>query len=190
MKRTPTHDSGGFSLIEVTIALAIASVAIVSLVAMIPQGLEAMREAGDKAIMGRIHQSILSEVQMTPFRSSVGAASPLDALHGELRYFDNQGEEISPSRRGSLEHVYSARIHIPQPGDGLPPTVGTGGFDGVTFGDEDQSENLRLVIVEVAATGGREGPSQSFDWENEDNLDMIATYQTIIARTGQDYSGN
>jgi len=69
-----TRSIRGFSLIEVTIAMAIAAVALVTLLGLIPQGMETMREAGDQAIMGRIHQQILNEIQLTPFEDASGAS--------------------------------------------------------------------------------------------------------------------
>jgi uncharacterized protein (TIGR02598 family) len=70
----------GFSLIEVTIAMAIAAVAVLSLLGLVPQGMDTMREAGDEAIQGRIHQQILNELQMTPF-VDLNGKSPLDQYH-------------------------------------------------------------------------------------------------------------
>jgi len=62
-----SKNTKGFSLIEVTIAMAIASVALVTLMGLIPQGMNTMREAGDQAIMGRIHQQVMSELQMADY---------------------------------------------------------------------------------------------------------------------------
>ncbi len=88
IKKLPFGPVWGFSLIEVTIALAITAVALVSLMGMIPQGLSTMREAADQAIEARIHQQILGEIQLTPFSDSDGGTgSPLNDFHQQERAF-------------------------------------------------------------------------------------------------------
>ena len=49
----------GFSLAEVTLALAIAAFGITTVLSLLPQGLSNMRKAGDVAAASRISQHIL-----------------------------------------------------------------------------------------------------------------------------------
>ena len=172
---------------EVTIAMAIAAVAIITLLGLIPQGMKTMQEAGDQAIEARIHQSILSEIQLTPFESVGGGGSPIREFDNTERFYDTQGEEIEADRRGELEHIYSARIRIPDPGDDLPVSVGGENYAGVDFGG-GVNENLRLVVIEVAAVGGRDSGDNTFDWSSDANQSLISTYQTMVAKMGQDYT--
>lgn len=186
-----------FSLIEVTIAMAIAAVALVTLLGLIPQGMDTMREAGDQAIMGRIHQQILNEIQLTPFEDASGA-SLLDKYDGMEFYYDAQGEELSDNRspagspereKGSFGHIYSARVSIPKEGSGsLPKSVGGAGYKGLKLDVEngEKNPNMRPVIVEVAPVGGL-GANFSFDEPN--NFRLIEAYQTMIVKMGQDYRG-
>ncbi|MDF1826107.1 MAG: Verru_Chthon cassette protein B [Verrucomicrobiales bacterium] len=180
----PSRAERAFSLVEVTIAMAIAAVALVTLIGMIPQGMNTMREAGDTAIEARIHQQILNELQMVDF----------DTIHDEYHelivYYDGQGEELGDSKgtglgdaaEGMFEHIYSARISVPNPGDTLPPTVGGGNFDGIGFGDGTVNSEIRLVVIEVAAVGGR---GDGFDWDLEDNEALISSYQTSVVKMGK-----
>ncbi len=182
--------NGGFSLIEVTIAMAIAAVALSTLMALIPQGMNTMRDAGDEAIMARIHQQILNELQMADFdaldQAYTNGGQPMEI------YYDGQGEEIGDSRgggaavRGSFEHVYTARITIPRLGGGpLPESVGGGNFQGFTFDNgASQSELLRPVVVELAAVSGL---GDSFDW-SEQYRHLISTYQTSVVKMGQSFN--
>lgn len=184
MRILPPRSRGraGFSLIEVTIAMAIAAVAVVSLLGLIPAGMNTMRDAGDEAIMARIHQQILNELQVADFDT-------LDTSYDELEvYFDSQGEELGDNRgsgspkKGSFEHIYSARVSVPKAGDMLPDSVGGGGFTGFSFDrGGTQTDLLRPVIIEVAAVGGL---SSAFDW-NEKYRSMIKTYQTSVVKMGQ-----
>ena len=194
------ENAGGFSLIEVTIAMAIAAVALVTLMGLIPQGMNTMKEAGDRAIMGRIHQQVMSELQMADF----------DALETAFRdggqpmeiYYDGQGEEMSDSKnqgsvpderkKGAFEHIYSARISIPRLNGGqMPESVGGARFDGISFdgspGSREKNLLIRPAIIEVSAVGGL---GANFDWTEENNRKMIHTYQTNVVKMGKTFSTN
>lgn len=179
----------GFSLIEVTIAMAIAAVALVSLMALIPQGMNTMIEAGDEAITARIHQQILNELQMADF----------DAIENEYRdlelYYDSQGEEIGTSKKsasvkGAFVHIYSARVTIPPQSGGvkLPRSVGGGTYDGFSLdGGQTKTTLLRPVIIEVAAVSGL---GATFDWEKPASDRLIRSYQSTVAKMGQAFKSN
>ncbi len=186
-QRSDILKSRGFSLVEVTIAMAIAAVSIVTILGMIPQGMQTMRDAGDQAIMGRIHQGILSEIQLTPFGKGTGTEL-IDSFNGQQRFYDDQGERLMPNERASLRHIYSARIHIPQTGGVLPQSVGGSGYAGLKMGGAAANPNLRTVIVEVAAVGGRDSQASPFNWDDQRNRAIIRTYQTMVVKTGQDFS--
>lgn len=188
------NHEGGFSLIEVTIAMAIAAVAMVTLLGLIPQGMNTMIEAGDEAIMGRIHQQLLNEIQLTPFSDSVGD-SLLKEFDGQRFFYDSQGEELSNTmesgsatadrEEGSFAHIYTARISIPDFGTALPDSLGGTSFDGVTFGGGAINENIRPVIVEVAAVAGL---GKGFDFDREENFHLIETYQSMVVKMGRDFT--
>lgn len=188
----------GFSLIEVTIAMAIAAVAVLTLLGLVPQGMDTMRAAGDEAIQGRIHQQILSELQMTPFEDS-GNSSPLDKYNDLEFYYDAQGEELSDEenqstvpderKRGSFAHIYTARVTVPksgsQVGGSAPSSVGGARFEGYNFGaGPAPNAFVRPVIVEVAPVSGL---GATFDW-SEKHRHLISTYQSVVVKMGQDYS--
>ncbi|MBL9157890.1 MAG: Verru_Chthon cassette protein B [Verrucomicrobiales bacterium] len=174
----------GFSLIEVTIAMAIAAVAVVTLLGMIPQGMNTMRDAGDEAIMARIHQQVLNELQVADF----------DALdtYDELEvYFDAQGEELGDNRgsgsqaKGTFEHIYSARVSVLAAGEKLPDSVGGAGFGGYSFDKGgSQSKLLRPVLIEIVAIAGL---GNEFDWSDKYSH-LIQTYQTTVVKMGQAFS--
>lgn len=187
MKAAFPESKRGFSLVEVTIAMAIAAVALVTLIGMLPQGMDTMREAGDMAIEARIHQQILSEMQMASF-------DKMSSYDGVEFFYDAQGEELGDTMsgsdsdaRGSFEHIYSARATVPEVSGGpLPGSVGGGNFQGVSFDQNSgTSDRLRMVLIEVAAVGGRAG---NFDWDDPVNHPLISTYRTYVADMGKDYN--
>ena len=184
-----SQNTKGFSLIEVTIAMAIASVALVTLMGLIPQGMNTMKEAGDQAIMGRIHQQVMSELQMADYEA-------LETFEGMEIFYDAQGEEMSDSRnqgsvpeerkKGAFEHIYSARISIPKVNGGkMPESVGGSKFDGLSFdGGKTKNAYLRTAIIEVAAVGGL---GKEFVWNLDENRRMIHTYQTDLVKMGKTF---
>lgn len=195
----------GFSLVEVTIAMAIAAVAIVTLLGMIPQGMNSMVEATDQAIEARIQQQVLNEIQLTPFEDAQGV-SLLDDFRSLEVYYDSQGEEIGDSvngakgasgGKGSFEHVYTARVNVlsANPADNLnktaPDRLGGADYRGMSFDrglDLSQTNEgnpyIRTVIIEIAAVGGR---AETFDFDLPTNFGEISTFQTAIVKTGRDY---
>lgn len=173
--------------------MAIASVALVSLLGMIPQGMDTMREAGDQAIMGRIHQQILNELQMTPFEGADGQDLIVKAYDETEFYYDSQGEELSDSKsqgsvpeerkKGSFAHIYTARVTFPEK-SGAPSSVGGAKFEGFAFGGGDVNPFAKPVVLEIAAVGGK---GDNFDFKKEENRSLIKTFQSIIVKLGQDY---
>lgn len=159
MKNNSKLDTAkGFSLVEVTLAMAIAAVALVTLLGLIPQGLTTMREAGDLAIGGRIHQQILNEIQMADF-------DQIDKFDGLIIYYDAQGEELGSQRGGTTPEegtIYSAQIVIP------PVTPGR--------------ELIRPVTIQVAATGER----SDFDWTSETTRLQRSVHQTMVVKMQKD----
>lgn len=196
INHTSISSRRAFSLIEVTIAMAIAAVAVLSLLGLVPQGMDTMRQAGDEAIQGRIHQQILNELQMTPFEDSTGS-SPLDQYHGMEFFYDAQGEELSDSKnqgavpderkRGSFAHIYSARVSIPAVGGSkqAPASVGGSKFDGYSFGGNQPNAFVRPVIVEVVPVAGL---GDNFNWDSDQHRHLISTYQSVVVKMGQNYS--
>ncbi|MDF1861898.1 MAG: Verru_Chthon cassette protein B [Verrucomicrobiales bacterium] len=191
MKQTISRKEKAFSLVEVTLAMAIAAVALVSIIGMLPQGMKTMRDAGDRAIQARIHQQLLGELQMTPFGSS--GNSPLEDYDELEIYYDAQGEEIGDSSnnavvKGSFEHIYTARVAVPEDGEATPKSVGGSSFDGFRFSSDRSSEPnqfLRPAIVEIAAVGGR---GATFDWDNPEDRKAISVFQSYVVKMGQDYT--
>ncbi|MBL9153165.1 MAG: Verru_Chthon cassette protein B [Verrucomicrobiales bacterium] len=185
--------SSGFSLVEVTLAIGITAVALVSLMGMLPKGMATLRKAADQAIMGRIHQQILGELQLTPWEPKGSGQSPLESFDGMVRFYDDQGIQLADSEKGKMSHIYTARISVPKKGSSrLPKSVGGGIYRGVgvvASGSEEAStsdEFVRLVVVEVTSNVDPSflaNPRLEFD--RLDYPNAIRTYRSIVAKFGQ-----
>ncbi len=79
-KRRPPYASG-FSLVELALALGIATFALMAIVAVMPVGLIGLRSAMDQFLEARIIQKISGDLGMTPFE---------EIANGTL-LFDNDG---------------------------------------------------------------------------------------------------
>lgn len=175
---TKPRRKAGFSLVEVSIAMAIGAVALVSLIGLIPQGLKTVEEATDQSIEARIHQQILGELQLTPFRDKNNNpdlhTSPLKQFHRQVRIYDGQGVELGyQDRLGSFTKApssfneeeldfnwnYTARIWMPHFQNGrVPPSMDDGftflgfhrppGYD-PTSSYGNSADDLLIVIVEI-----------------------------------------
>ncbi len=184
---TNKRGCGGFSLVEVTLALGITAVALVSLMGMLPQGMKTLQRANDQAVMGRIHQQIVGEIQLTPWEAEKGGMPPLDSFDRTVRYYDDQGIELPASDKGEFNHIYTARILLPRSGQSMPNSVGGASHGGVSIPGDDEltPELVRLVVVEI--TGSSDGEFLSDPVTGFDNLSpkVIQTYRTLAVKMGR-----
>jgi len=162
-----------FSLVEVVIALGIASFVLVPLMGLMSVGIDAFRSANDTSIMTQINQRIVSELQQTDFSRLITDKSdnPIPAGSAGLkdsRYFDDQGNEIvAASRPDGAIYEVNTRI-APEPA--LPGT----------------SNNPNLATVTVQVAKNPEGASLTASpatllWPSS-GAAPVATFSTLIAR--------
>lgn len=88
----------GFSLIEVVLALGVTSFAIISLMGMLPVGLNSIRESTGLTTQAQIARQIITEAQITPF----------DSLQNYSASFDNEGNPVANSNSA----IYTADISL------------------------------------------------------------------------------
>lgn len=166
--------SGGFTLIEVTLAIGITSIALIALLAMVPQGLMTMKLATDRAIEARIHQQIHAEVSLAEWDERT-------SFDNTVRFYDDQGIEIERGSSGSVreEVVYAARINVPASGSSLPDRLG-GSYQALDFSPSQTDNNeVQLVLVEVSTSPN---VREAADFDREENWGAINTYQSTMTR--------
>ena len=100
------HLLSGFSLIETTMALAIAGGATLSLVALIPPALEQVRSAAGDTASARIVQFANAEYQMRPWGDVL--AQEANATPSKF-YFDMQGAPVEPT---DLDAAFGAQVAV------------------------------------------------------------------------------
>lgn len=127
--------SGGFTLVEVTLAIGIISFAFVAMFGMLPVGLNVSRQAMDTTIEAQIVQQLKTQALQTDFKK-LGSLGKDAQGNVAPFYFDDQGKVVETSS----EAVYKAEF-LPVPGETVLP-------------DGSVSKRLATVTILVLNTKG------------------------------------
>jgi len=123
--------AGGFSLIEVVIALGIVAFGLVSVIGLLPVGLQSFRQAIDNSVTTQIVQRVVDETQQTDFNT----------LANTVYYFNDQGTMLSGT---SSQTLYTVNVSINKstavPSDGI-----VGPYS---------SANLATLSIQITQAGG------------------------------------
>lgn len=106
--------SAGFSLIEVTMALAIMAFALVILLALLPMGLETTRSSAQLAMSSNLLSALISDVKSIPADKTSSAFYEIpvwdeSAQTGQI-FLDEQGNRTTS---GNFNYVVRWRIQRP-----------------------------------------------------------------------------
>ncbi|MFZ4778840.1 MAG: Verru_Chthon cassette protein B [Terrimicrobiaceae bacterium] len=119
----------GFSLVEVTLAMGIASFAVIGVLSLVPGGLATLRSSVDASAVSRIMRTVAADArQSTNFTGIVSTTN----------YFDDNGLKLDPANKA--KSIYSAQLAV------LSSTVVPGA--GAT------NTNLKAISVRVARAPG------------------------------------
>ncbi len=146
---------GGFSLVEVTLAVAVASLAIITLLGLLPQGLEMSRKTSLASTNSSIVEQIIRNLENTSWDK---LPRPGDAA--TKMFFNDQGIDQTKAGNGDISFVAEVTFLNAS----LPKS-------------ESVQDYLRRVIIKIAASG-----STSFKFE-ETNRASYVTYNHLISKT-------
>jgi uncharacterized protein (TIGR02598 family) len=103
----------GFSLVEVTVAMGIVATVLVALLALLPYGMDSIREAKSTQVQSRIANEILSELQVADWGSEP-AYSKLKQYDGVTRNYDSEGTLLADKAdKNKQDTIYKVRIEVP-----------------------------------------------------------------------------
>lgn len=152
----------GFSLVEVVLAVGIMALGVVTILGLLPHGLEMSRKTANEQAETRILDQIVGEMQTTKWSS-------VDKLGRQTRYFDDQGLEITNGNQDfDILLSYVAEVNVPDADVKLPTNR-----DGV-----DVSHNLRRVMVKLIAA-----PLKNFDFNSPTPGVSVKVFTQLIANT-------
>ena len=173
----------GFSLPEVAVAVAIAALAIVTILGVLPMGLDTIRAAGVKTASSRIQTQIAADLQLMDWGKADTTAAGwtrLAAALEDLWYFDDQANPIEPTASGfDMRISYVARVRLSGqpasvPGE-APPASGS-----ASSGNSQTRPDMKIVLVDIAAT-----PNPDFDFSNPGTFETSPLIFTRQIATGK-----
>jgi uncharacterized protein (TIGR02598 family) len=120
----------GFTLVETTLALAIVAGAVLSVVAMLPIGLDDLRQSYMRQAEARIIQTFIADYEMKTW----GKAGADMTLADKTLYFDARGTVVP--KAGVMEHTITAKATMLKDWPKLP-------------GDPTPSRHVRRLDVRI-----------------------------------------
>ena len=152
----------GFSLVEVTLAVAIAALALITLLGLLPQGLEMSRKTSQLTNNSNILEQIIRDLENAQY-STLPAAKV-------RRYFNDQGSEV---QQGDDNITFVAEID-PEQLAFLPLADAQMSYANAF---NNNRGNLRRVVIRVATTS-----SPDFQF-GENNRVSYSIFNHLIAKT-------
>jgi uncharacterized protein (TIGR02598 family) len=94
----------GFSLVEVVLAVGVAAFALVTLMALLPAGLNTFKGSMNTSMGTQIAQRVFNDLQISDFSS----------IESTNRFFDDQGTELTDSN--AVNCIYWVQVNITNSG--------------------------------------------------------------------------
>lgn len=158
-----------FSLIEVVLSVAIASLGFTTLLGLLPHGMELVQDSAQLSAESRIKQKLAGELQTAPWEQ-------LDWTgYGPTRYFSDQGIELTQAEASKNSGIdagltYVASVQMPvEPLDIRLPAAGQAQKTTEAF--------LRRVKICIATTS-----DSGFDFKSAPPR-RVRSYTAILAKT-------
>lgn len=144
----PRPSARGFTLVEVSIAMGIVSVGLLSLVSLLAFALNGVREASSNMVSSQIASGLMGELQALPWNQ-------IAAQNGAWSHFDATGQQVPDASAGNAtaaESSYTAHIVI-----GVPRTFGCD----VAIYIANAPQSRARQQIQACLQGGSPGPGLS-----------------------------
>ena len=148
MRRTRPYrrnSLGGFSLVEVAMAMAIVGFAMISLIGLLPMGLSNFRQAMNNTVESQIVQSITNQIQLSSFNNLTTSTTP--------SYYDADGNLLT-SAAGA---VYTATttvssVQSPKYPVTLSNSAGAATADAITITIVNNTQAANQIATQTGQT--------------------------------------
>lgn len=167
--------SAAFSLVEVTIAVAIGALGFITLLGLLPQGINMARNSAEMSVGSKIMLKISGEMQSMAWSRITWTG------YGPLRYFTNEGREMTAANTSQEDLAASlafvASVYVPQKQLDvyLPKGANGGGGGGGGGTAETYLRRVKICIVTSA--------DPSFDFNSASPLRISSAY-ALLAKMG------
>lgn len=162
----PRSRAGGFSLVEVVLAVGIMALGVVTILGLLPHGLEMSRKTANEQAETRIVDNIVGELQATDWDSLGGILTAGSALY----QYDDQGLRLGTSQQQLTTYV--ARVRLENPAERNDGTVLMGKENSAV-----RNKFLRRVRIDVAAT-----QSVQFNFDSPPPAAVVKRFTSLIAK--------
>ena len=116
------HFSAGFSLVEVTLAVGIATFCLIALFGLLPLGLQTNQNAISQTAAASVLSSVVADLRATPKSNPTSPLYEVTFGTAKLLYFDGEGRSVSPTDPNANPR-YRLTITFPAgPAGALAPT--------------------------------------------------------------------
>lgn len=163
--------SAAFSLVEVTIAVAIAALGFITLLGLLPQGINMARNSAEMSVGSKIMQKLSGEMQSMAWSRITWTG------YGPPRYFSNEGMEMTTADTSQEDLVASlafvASVYVPEKALDVYLPTGTSGNGAST--PEDYLRRVKICVTTSA--------DPSFDFNAASPLRISYAY-SLIAKMG------
>jgi uncharacterized protein (TIGR02598 family) len=166
MKLIRANTERGFSLVEVTLAVAIAAVAIITFLGLLPMGLETSRKTSTRIANANILEQVVQNLDGMLWGTN-NSNLPNPGMKQRL-YFNEEGSQV-PS--GSLDMTYLVEVEYRGPAN-LDKDSGSQNF-------------LQRALIRIANTNssGFQFPSSNSGTSGTMNGTNYTVYSYLFART-------
>lgn len=159
----------GFSLPEVTIAVAISGLGLTSMLGLVPQSLETLKKAGNISVETRINQQVIASVSAAEWTDTKGSDLLGTVFNSRRYYFDDLAVQLDSNEPGDSV-TYVAEVEVP-----ATDVVLSSGVGGKVVSDPF----LRRVKVKLANVSVRD-----YDFSKA-RPNAYRTYSSLVARAGR-----
>jgi uncharacterized protein (TIGR02598 family) len=101
--------AGGFTLVEVSLAMAVASFALLPLMALLPEGLSTVRYSATETALGAMLGKVRSELNQSSF-DTLSQTLPSETTPW---YFDEAGSRVDAGATQKHYFIVSAEVDVP-----------------------------------------------------------------------------
>lgn len=164
-RRLRASIQSGFSLVEVVLAVGIMGLGVVTILGLLPHGLEMSRRTANEQAQTRIVDQIVGELQAADWATMGGIVG--SGAGQQVYQFDDQGLRTAQSQYTT----YVARVKLAE------QTEVANGAIMPSNKANTRNQNLRRVSIDVAAV-----QNVNFDFDNPPPAAQMKRFTSLIAK--------